>query len=308
VFRAHPLSGCVVPSLLTLLSNCFVGAALDSATSARILRTFADFCDSPEGAVFSVPAFSTVVHGAPARVLPLLDDAWLGLLLGLLDPAGEVLAGHVFVALDNIAFCSAHAAMRTIAAGFFAFEPPAEWAAETSRAYYRAVWTVVRRLAEYRGDARDALSEECIRAVRERAQTLVPALIRAMDDALCQEREAAAAALCALINLNDSELLHVATQSNTEIVGCCADLLLVRTEGLASAIVCALVRLCEFGDRLAFMDANPFLTAIGEIDMAYVLVQAAETYADSEIILRQIRVLEEEIARSREHEAIDLDQ
>jgi hypothetical protein len=271
-----------------------------------ILGTFADFC-AGDSAISAVGALSCAVHNAPGRVVPLLDDEWLARLLSQLDPLREPLSAAVFAALDNIAFCDTHLALRVISGGFFSFDVPSEWCSATCGVYCRAVWTLARRLGERRSGARDAESEGCLRAVRGRAATLVPALVAALAEGACAAREAAASALCALVNLNDSELMHVCVAGNAQIVPQCAELLLVRNEALASAVICALVKLCEFADRLAFADENPFLAAARDagIDIDDVLAQVAEIYSDSEDICAQLEKLAQAVLRAREHEEVD---
>jgi hypothetical protein len=115
-------------------------------------------------------------------------------------------------------------------------------------------------------------------------------------------REAAVSALCAIVNLNDCKLLHIAMQGNLGI----AELLLVKNAGLVSAILCASVRLCEFGDRIAFATEIVFLVAAKEAQIDDVLVQVADIYAEEEEIQVQLRKLGDEISRSREHEEVNL--
>jgi hypothetical protein len=303
--REHPLASKVVPALLALLSNCLAGPPLDDAAALDILAIFADFCES-EYAVWAVEALANAVFYAPEQVLPFLDAEWLARLLQLLEGADDALAGQVFAALDNVAFCDERAALRVIDAGLFTFEAPTGWTDATFWRYCRVVWTLTRRLGEYRSAVRDEMSEGCMCAVRERAQTLVPALVAALEDAPCQVRQAAASALCAIVNLNDGELLHIAMQGNLRIVENLVELLLVKDAALASAMLCALLRLCEFGDRIAFATENVFLVAAKEAEIDDVLPQVAEIYADEAEIQDQLHKLGEEIARSRDHEEIDL--
>jgi hypothetical protein len=292
---------------LALLANWLVLGDIEDSSAREIVGILGEFCDRafPDLAVCSVHAFASAVHASPSRLLPLIDDVWPHILLQLLDCRQETLCGHVFAALDNLAFCDVRLAILTIAGGFFGFELPREWSVATFGIYCRVVWTLARRLGEHRSVGRDHVGEECIRAVRERAPALVPVLVGALDEGPCQVREAAASALCAIINLNDSELLHVAMQGNLAVVGNCAEMLLIRNPGLASSILCALVKLCEFGDRIAFVEENPFLAAAREADIDNVMEEVAEMYEGEEALLGQIARLAQEMHRSRSHEEVD---
>jgi hypothetical protein len=172
---------------------------------------------------------------------------------------------------------------------------------------------MLRRTNEYftaRGN--DQAYANTLAVIIEHAQRLIPVLVDACGEGPCSIREASARVICEMTNVNDTELLHLVMNSNCELVDHLCGLLLVKNLPLASTILAALGKLCEFGDRIALQavhpimeNPNPFLQAAIEADLQEVLEQVCEIYADSEDMQELIEALRNGVERSLRHQDID---
>jgi hypothetical protein len=312
-----------IAACLILLQNCIISYDAPKEMVAEViswLNRFYDEFDSIPLNCYSILGIGRLAYFRSELFLPFVDDCAVTRLMSAVRVDDERLSCHALRALDNIAFKCTELAMTFVMRGIFEFEMPEIWSPKSFLHFCRLLQTILLRTSQYKVDHNDDFCGQVVSRIRDRAQILVAVLVEQCENAQFAVREGVAHVICNLVNLNDAEMLHLIMNGNAHIIEYLCEILHVRNDALASSILTGLIRLCDFGDRIAIMitetvpreeiteNPNPFLAAAVEAELEATLEDVLEIYGDSQDISDQVTALRKAIQRGLEFQDIDFGQ